>query len=73
MQGWVWPQMSKLVVSCTIGPAAKSRTAARCVGVSTAIVRPFFGSLVIVRVGKVTAVAPATRRIGPSSATRAVR
>ena len=54
-------------------PEAKSSTPATCVGTSTFTVRMRFGSLVIVRSGKLMRVEPATRAIGPSSVTSAVR
>jgi hypothetical protein len=56
-----------------MAPEAKSSTAARCVGVSTAMRSPARGWLRIVRSGKVIRAEPVTRRTGPSSETKAVR
>ena len=48
-------QTSKLVMIVPTAPLAKSITPATCVGTSTLIFVPYFGSLVIVRSGKVIA------------------
>ena len=73
MVGRCAPHTSKLVMIVPTAPAAKSITPATCVGTSTFTVRMRFGSLVIVRSGKLVRADPATRDSGPSRVTSAVR
>jgi len=63
---------SKVTMTVAIPPAAKSRMPTAWVATSTSIALPYLPSLVIVRVGKLAAVEPVTRRTGPMSETSAV-
>ena len=68
-----WPRASKLAMRLAVTPLASCIAAVVCVGVVATKVSPVRGPISIVRSSVRVEAKPATRWIGPSSVTMAVR